>query len=335
MILGVAPCFDQASSYSFDAFMDVIGYCDHTLLEDEAVREQVEYYIKVFQPKLFVFYDHGEKDRLIGNDKRPVIDLNNAHLLKNTDVYTLACLSAKKLGRVVWSYGRKYWGYDKVVGFTVNSDWHLFKRCFNAGLHAIMEGKSWEEAYEIAYNEYSQAIMEAEDDVSAMWLLHDRDCLRVYTPNNPPPEPKCPLRRFAIKLFGKLGWRIRKTEFFGHLLTMAGAGMMAHDFIWKCQEVFKMDLANTWIFILGAIFNFLGFVLTWADKVRWFARMLFRKAYALILISLWGFGFGLMIHDYFKELSRISNPYTVHGMWWGLLLQLTSVIAYIMLRFKR
>ena len=96
-----------------------------------------------------------------------------------------------------------------------------------------------------------------------------------------------------------------------------------------------MNLQNTWIFILGAIFNFLGFVLTWADKVRWAFKLLFRKAHALILISLWGFGFGLMLHDYFKELGRISNPYTVHGMWWGLLLQLISVIAYIILRFKR
>ncbi len=107
---------------------------------DNAVRNSIETALKNGALGLFLFYGHGEPDKMLSQAVIPVIDLDNVHLLQNKIVYVVACWTAKTLGKASEKYVRVYLGYkdEVVVWFDPPYKDHL-EKCVNMGIRSMME----------------------------------------------------------------------------------------------------------------------------------------------------------------------------------------------------
>ena len=101
----------------------------------EAVRANVEAALKEDKGNkgIFVFIDHGEKDKLLGSDDQALINTQNIHLLKNKLIYAVACKSASGLGHTalinnIVSY----------IGFT--DRFHIMPTASNTYGHCFLSG---------------------------------------------------------------------------------------------------------------------------------------------------------------------------------------------------
>lgn len=211
-----APSFDAATEYSFkwfDRLRDVIESQVRLflLLEYSAVKSEVEKSLGEHPQAIFVHYDHGDEDRLIGQDKLPVIDLTNIEFLKGREVYVMACLSAKTLGKAAYAMGcLAYWGNTEVVSFTSDAE-RYFGEAFNYGLLLRLEGRPWKECLELAKERMTEIMDELNRQgnfIAAALLMGDRDSLVCYDgsvppepPSPPPPEP-CIVSRMIVAAFG-------------------------------------------------------------------------------------------------------------------------------------
>lgn len=214
-VLLVRPKFDEATSYTYAFAGEILNRCQQAgievveLAEGDAVKDLVEQELPDMVD-VFVHYDHGEEDALIGQDEKAVIDLGNCWLLHRAYVYTLACLSAKSLGVELWKLGAKYWGYKGVVSFT-NDALQQFQEAFNCGFKYLFidEARS-EDALSQAkemFTSLSIELAEAGNTFAAAAMLMDGDYLRCYNAN--PPESDCLWRRALIKTLGlRWGWAI-------------------------------------------------------------------------------------------------------------------------------
>ena len=184
-----------------------LGGDQKRILEEEATRGNFETEIPNYN--VFIFYDHGEQDRLVAQGGRSnILDLSNVDLVADKTVYTLACLSLKKLGVEVWKRDGDYWGNDEIVGF-VPDDKELFYAVWNHG--AILKwkhGLPWKECLDLTKKKCDENMGKTDNPWSKMWLNSHRESLGCYNGEEPPPSD-CRLRRLAIRLFGpKLGWKI-------------------------------------------------------------------------------------------------------------------------------
>jgi len=277
MILGIAPRFDEATEHSFDWFLDLVDQLGeerwYLLLGEEATRSSVEKALKRLPVDICVFYDHGTEEGLVAQDGHEYcLDKRNLHLVAGKVIYTLACLAGKDYGVEAYNkYDCIFWGYDKEFGFTIGDDEYLFKECANFGLiYKLKNRSSWKEAYEKTREKFNDAIKKAKSIWSKMWLRHDRDALVCYAPDMPPPKPRCLLRRIAIKLFGEVGRKIRRTFVLGVLLQWLGIGLCIHDFIKECQKISNPYTVHGFWWGIG--FIIVGFfMLTW-NYVKWLVR---------------------------------------------------------------
>jgi hypothetical protein len=180
------------------------------LLRGDAVRAKVEAKIRSLNPDLVVFYDHGDEESLIGADGGPCLDVDNAALLAGREVYTLACLSAKRLGVEAWRKGCKaYWGYVEEFGFTLD-ELDAFEELAGIGLLArVLQGMSWADAKKEvqAKTEYLiEKAMSRGHFEAAMLMRANTDALRVW--DGETPQSNCVFRRLAVRLLGKRGWKL-------------------------------------------------------------------------------------------------------------------------------
>jgi len=238
MILGIAPKWDETTIHTSDWFLDLVDQLReekwYLLLGEEATRGNVENALKKLEVDMVVFYDHGTEYGLLAQDGHEhCLDKGNLHLVAGKVIYTLACLAGKDYGVEAYSkYDCVFWGYRKLFGFTIKDE-KLFKECANFGLIYKLKNKcSWKEAYEKTREKFNEAIRKAKSIWSKMWLRHDRDALVCYAPGMPPPKPKCPLRRVAIKLFGRVGRKISRMYALSILLFGVGYGLTWHD-LWS------------------------------------------------------------------------------------------------------
>ncbi|GAI69839.1 unnamed protein product [marine sediment metagenome] len=189
------PRFDEASQHSFAFAGEILGWCRQAgisvieLAEADAVRTKVSRELAK-GVELFIFYDHGDEDALIGQDEKPVIDLENAGLLAGKEVFTLACLSAKELGPEVRSRGGTYWGYTEVVGYTTDA-LAEFQEAFNCGFRfRFIENDSRENALSRAKDTFTRLAFELVDagkTFAAIYMREDGDAL-VYLDSHEPEE---------------------------------------------------------------------------------------------------------------------------------------------------
>ena len=129
--IGAAPKFDNATEYSFPWYKQEISYLLDTLgqwdLTDSfeigmAVSTYVHAALREKKPDLFIFYDHGNENHLIGNNHQSLMNASNLHLLKNCSVYTMCCLAAKVLGvKAIHQGTLEWWGYTENYTFTYDA----------------------------------------------------------------------------------------------------------------------------------------------------------------------------------------------------------------------
>jgi len=195
-VILIRPRFDSATHHTFAFAGEILEWCKAAgievveLTESEVVRENVEGQLRK-GADVFIFYDHGDEDALIGQDEKPVIDLKNCHFLKEKETYTLACLSAKKLGVEVWRRGGKYWGYTEVVGFTTDA-LKEFQKAFNCGfMYMFIDGASHEAALDKARETFDQLSMQLVSQgkiMAAIIMRRNKEILVSYNAHGPEEE---------------------------------------------------------------------------------------------------------------------------------------------------
>lgn len=160
------------------------GWTVTDLQGNNANRANVESTINTVKPDFIKHYDHGSDFTLYGQNAdviTPVIDNVNVNLLSGRAVSTVSCESAVGLGPLaIASTTKAYLGYDDLHWVHL---WYLdkFTEASNAANYALLEGKTFQEAYDIAYAKYTEKYLELlQVDVSAAALmLHDRDHLTL------------------------------------------------------------------------------------------------------------------------------------------------------------
>jgi len=103
------------------------------------------------------------------------------NLLSGRAVSTVSCESANGLGPLaIASAAKAYLGYDDLHWVHL---WYLdkFNEASNAANNALLEGKTFQEAYDLAYAKYTEkwAELVGSDPGAAALLLHDRDHLTL------------------------------------------------------------------------------------------------------------------------------------------------------------
>lgn len=195
----VRPRFDDPTEHSFAFASEILEWCRDAgietteLAEDEAMRTNVVRELSK-GADLFIHYDHGNEDALIGQDEKAVIDLDNCSLLSNKETYTLACLSAKSLGVEVWHRGGKYWGYVEVVSYTTDA-LPEFQEAFNCGFHyRFIEGDSHQSALSRAKDTFSRLslqLVDAGKTFAAICMRENGDNLAYYDGQKPEEKEGC------------------------------------------------------------------------------------------------------------------------------------------------
>jgi len=274
----VAPVFDEVTPYSYDwsrevkAILESKGYEVKDLSGTEISRKDVEKHLD--DVDLFCFYDHGSENALWGSRKEPVIDLSNVKLLSGKEVFTMACLSAKRLGVEAWkSKSKVYWGYCEPFIFTTDS-LEEFKKFANCGINFRLEGKSWKECLSLAKelgNKLAEELSKAGKFIAASCMRNDVNALRCY--NGEAPATKCFFRKIALKIFGSLaGWRLSKKTALGWFLSLVGWGITAHDFshqVWELKgTVFSMEGGY-----VGLILLLIGLFLLSYEHIKWLRKL--------------------------------------------------------------
>jgi hypothetical protein len=186
-------------------------------------------------------------------------------------IYTLACLSARKLGAQAYAYNCIYVGYIETFAFTIDDE-QLFCSAANSGFIAYVEGEDdWAKIKALMVEAFNKAMQQTNDPWAKMWLQWDRDALRVYAPNADSPETKCLLRKAALKTFGsKIGWRLTRKAGLGIILFLVGYGITLHAVASElyCKggypEILKPQ--GEWI---GLTLIFIGFILLTYQHFKW------------------------------------------------------------------
>jgi hypothetical protein len=161
------------------------GWTVTDLAANNANRANIETTVNSVKPDFIIHYDHGSSYTLYGQNSNAIvaaIDSGNVDLLTKRAVSTVSCESAIGLGPLAVSSAetKAYLGYDELHWVHL---WYLakFTEAANAANYALLEGKTYQQAYDIAIQKYTEKYNElASVDASAAGLmLHDRDHLRL------------------------------------------------------------------------------------------------------------------------------------------------------------
>lgn len=290
------PEFDAATYYSHE-------WCGHKIEEAEekdhsvrdlprsdANRSDFEENMRNFNPHAFIFYDHGDEDCLVAQGGMGcVVNSGNAYYLKGRLVYTMACLSAKRLGETVHEEGGlTYWGHDDVVGF-VTTALQAFEESLSIGLSQLLEDRTVKQAlektgetYEEWITHYTEGDGKDEEDapIIAAYLEHDYEHTRVIgelnitlsqIPEPPIPEPTpipCPFRRAAVKIFGSAGYKIPRKYGISLLLFAGGLIGYTHDRISEWATLgYRLHSMDAGVAALAVAFITVSF-----DFIKWLQR---------------------------------------------------------------
>jgi len=195
-LLLVAPRFDTATEYSFEwatAFHDMIKDdpdIEYTTLL-EALANKNEFDAKMPYHDVLVFFDHGVKDALIGQNLAKLVKTVSVGKLTGKKVFTMACLSASELGVHAFHNGcLEYWGATESIGFTL-VDADLFGEIFVRGAYQrFVEGLSIDEVLTNMDTHFVEQMDKTQNPWTKMWLQKDRDMWICWHEGNKPKEPK-------------------------------------------------------------------------------------------------------------------------------------------------
>jgi len=190
----VRPLFDEVTPHSYAWCQEILDWLKEKGVEfvdlgaEDATRDKVEAMLRKYPQANFCFYDHGNADCLAAQGgKNNAIDLNNCDLLANKETYTMACLSAKVLGKEVWNKGGKYWGYTDSFAFTTDSLVE-FREAANCGFHYLFIEGDRKNALKRAKDTFSRLaleLVEAGKIFAAACMRNDGDILVYYNAEKP------------------------------------------------------------------------------------------------------------------------------------------------------
>jgi hypothetical protein len=160
------------------------GWTVTDLQANNTNRANVEQTINSVNPDFIIHYDHGSSYALYGQNNNTitaVLDAANVSLFDGKAASTVSCESALGLGPLaIDSNAKAYLGYDELHWVHL---WYVnkFIEASNAANYALLEGKTYQQAYDLAIQKYNEKYNElAPVDASAAGLmLHDRDHLQV------------------------------------------------------------------------------------------------------------------------------------------------------------
>jgi hypothetical protein len=160
------------------------GWTVTDLQANNTNRANVEQTINSVNPDFIIHYDHGSSYALYGQNNNAitaVLDAANVSLFDGKAASTVSCESALGLGPLaIDSNAKAYLGYDELHWVHL---WYVnkFIEASNAANYALLEGKTYQQAYDLAIQKYNEKYNElAPVDASAAGLmLHDRDHLQV------------------------------------------------------------------------------------------------------------------------------------------------------------
>jgi len=161
------------------------GWTVTDLQINDANRAKVTQVINNTPVDFVIHYDHGGDFVMCGQNNNlfeNAIDNNNVNLLKGKAASTVSCDTAIGLGPLaVTSGARGYLGYHDLhwVYFAWTGQ---FTEASNAANYALLEGKTFQEAFNIAYAVYTQKyqqILSGGDSLAAAAMLHNRNCLTL------------------------------------------------------------------------------------------------------------------------------------------------------------
>jgi len=124
-----------------DAIGDLKDIILISVLGSEAVKDRVIELLTKDQdnPGIFIYINHGERNRLLGSDGGTIIDSDNVDLLKNKFVFAIACKSCAGLGFTAYEKGAVgYFGFNNDFQIIPTAQ-TIFGRCFLDGLMAIVK----------------------------------------------------------------------------------------------------------------------------------------------------------------------------------------------------
>ncbi|MEM1589683.1 MAG: hypothetical protein QW175_04645 [Candidatus Bathyarchaeia archaeon] len=265
----VAPKFDDATSYSYEWSREVKqllqerGYDVVDIGGKPLSRGEVEEALKKNPNALFIFYNHGNMDCLWASNEEKAVDLKNVELFSNREVFTMACLSASKLGVEAYRKNCKaYWGYRVVFAFTTDAI-EEFNEFANCGIKFRLDGKEWSECLKLAKELAEQLAKKLTKEgkcFSAVFMKENAEGLVCYDAH--PPEPRCPLRKLAVKLFGeKIGWRLSRRHAVSFFLFGFGLGIVIHDFFVECADPLRLPPHGFWYGVMFILVAFVMFIL--------------------------------------------------------------------------
>jgi len=206
----VRPKWEEVTEYSYAWCQQILDWLKEEGVEfvdlgaEDATRDKVEAMLRKYPQANFCFYDHGNADLLAAQGgKDNVIDLNNCDLLANKETYTMACLSAKSLGKEVWNKGGKYWGYIDTFSFTSDTVAD-FQEAANCGFHYLFIEGDRENALQRAKDTFSRLALELVDAgkiLAAACMRNDGDILVYYNAEKPEEGKGCLLAFLRLLLF--------------------------------------------------------------------------------------------------------------------------------------
>ena len=160
------------------------GWTVTDLQANDTNRANVEQTINSINPDFIIHYDHGSSYALYGQNNNvitPILDATNVSLFDGKAASTVSCESAMGLGPLaVDSNVRAYLGYDDLHWVHL---WYVnkFTEASNAANYALLEGKTYQQAYDLAIQKYNEKYDELVpvDASAAGLMLHDRDHLQL------------------------------------------------------------------------------------------------------------------------------------------------------------
>ena len=208
MSLLVAPVFDDITKYSLVWANEIEDWLSNpTVLKGRPItRSEVEQHLK--GKTLYIHYGHGSENALWGSHTEAVVDLKNVKLLPK-EVYTMSCLTAKRLGVAAWRNGSTYYGYYESFSFTEDS-LKEFQEFANCGMKFHLSGESWKEVTRLAKelgSKLAETLISSGRYIASICMRQNVQALRCYN-SEAPTESDCFFRRIALKLFGAKGWSL-------------------------------------------------------------------------------------------------------------------------------
>jgi hypothetical protein len=160
------------------------GWTVTDLQATDTNRAKVEATINSVNPDFIIHYDHGSDYALYGqsnNTITAVLDAANVTLFDGKAASTVSCESAAGLGPLaVDSNAKAYMGYDELHWVHL---WYLnkFTEASNAANYALLEGKTYQQAYDLAMLKYEEKYAEllTVDSYAASLMLHDKEHLKI------------------------------------------------------------------------------------------------------------------------------------------------------------